>query len=141
VTPYLLPGQSATSFRSGDLQARLGHGVWRIAWLTLESSLAQIMVQGNITVQGRLDLDVTGRTTTLGGVNPVLLKLLLLSLPAAGPIPVALITQASDLFANRLVRVHITGTPRTPSIQVAPLRLLSEEAVRFFLTRALIPAP
>jgi hypothetical protein len=139
VTPYLLPGQSATSFRSGDLQARLGKGVWRITWLTLESSLAHVMVQGNVTVQGRLDLEVTGRTGTLGGINPVLLKLLLLSLPATGPVPVALIAQASDLLANRLVRVHITGTTKTPCIQVEPLRLLSEEAVRFFLTRALVP--
>jgi hypothetical protein len=140
VTPYLLPGQSATTFRTGELQARLGHGVWRLGWLTLESSVAQIMIQGSITVQGRLDLDVTARTSTLGGVNPVLLKLLLLNVPAVGPIPVALIVQASDLLANRLVHVHITGTAKAPCIQVEPLRLLSEEAVRFFLTRTLIPA-
>jgi hypothetical protein len=139
VGPYLLPGQSASSFRSGDLQARLGNGVWRIAWLTLESSLAQVMVQGSVTVQGRLDLEVTGRTSSLGGINPVLLKLLLLSLPAAGPVPVAVIAQASDLLANRLVRVHVTGTTKTPVVVVEPLRLLSEEAVRFFLSRTLLP--
>ena len=32
-------------------------------------------------------------------------------------------------------------TVRNPVVQVQPLRLLTEEAVRYFLTRAILPNP
>ena len=56
-----------------------------------------------------------------------------------GPIPVGLIFQATELLSNRLIRLRITGTTKSPHVQVEALQVLSEEAVRFFLTRALVP--
>jgi hypothetical protein len=139
VIPYILPGQGSTTFRSGDVRARLGNGVWRLSRMTLENNLAKLIIQGSITVQGRLDLDVTARTSSLGGLDPVLVRILGRRLPAIGPVPVGLIFRATELLANRVVHLRITGTTKDPQVQVEALRLLSEEAVRFFLTRALVP--
>jgi hypothetical protein len=136
LTPYLMPGQGATTFSTGDLKGRLGGGVFRISTLTLEAPVAHLMIQGNVALAGRLDLDVVTRTTPLGGVNPVLARLLLARVPAVGPVPVGLILQATNLFANRVVHLQVTGTLRNPVVQVKPLQLLSDEALRYFLLRA-----
>jgi hypothetical protein len=138
VVPFL-PGQGALTFKDGEFRARLAGGVWRIQQMTLESSLAHLIVQGTVTVQGRLDLDVVAQTSSLGGLNPLLLRVVLTKLPPIGPVPVGLIFQATELLSNRVVRLHISGTTRSPRITVEPLRVLSEEAVRFLLPRALIP--
>jgi hypothetical protein len=137
LTPYLLPGQGATTFNTGELKGQLAGGVFRISMLTLEAPVASMMLEGNVTVAGRLDLEVVARTTPLGGINPVLARLLLSRIPAVGPVPVGLILQATNLFANRVVRLHVTGTIQHPVAQVKPLQLLSDEAVRYFLNRAL----
>ena len=52
-----------------------------------------------------------------------------------------LLAQASTLLSRRVIRLHVGGTVRSPSIQIQPLLLLTEEAVRFFLTRVAIPLP
>jgi hypothetical protein len=58
---------------------------------------------------------------------------LALRLPAVGPIPVGLIARVSEVLANRLVHLRLTGTLKNPQVVVEPARLLTEEAVRFFL--------
>ncbi len=137
--PYLLPGQGSTTFRSGDVRARLGNGVWRISQMTLLSNVAQLIVQGIITVQGRLDLIVTGRTSSLGGIDPVIPSLLARNLPPVGPVPVGLIVRVTEFLSNRMVHLHVTGTTKEPQVQVEALRVLSEEAVRLFLTGGTVP--
>src|SRR5262249_45693365 len=69
VVPFM-PGRGALTFRDGEFKARLAGGVWRIEQMTLESAVAHLMVQGTLTVAGRLDLDVLVYTMTLGGLNP-----------------------------------------------------------------------
>jgi hypothetical protein len=140
LTPYLRPGMSASSFQSGQLEARLSRGSVRIQKLTLEGRLLQMIVEGTISLQGRIDLEVTARTDNIAFLPPGL-RLLGLRLPAAGVLPVGLITEASLLLANRTVHLRVTGTLRSPVIQVEPIRLLTQEAVRYFLTRALFPTP
>jgi uncharacterized protein involved in outer membrane biogenesis len=140
LTPFLLPGQAATTFTTGELKARLAGGVWRVEQLTLENTLAQLIFQGTVSLQGRLDLDVLARSSSLGGLNPLLLRGLLTRIPAVGPVPVGLLLQATEALSNRVLRLHVGGTTKQPQVQATSLLLLSEEAVRFFLTRSLIPA-
>src|SRR5262249_41750688 len=135
VVPHVLPGQGALEFQAGELKGRLAGGVFRISELTLDSSLLLLLLQGSVTLQGRLDLDVTAQTTS-PSVNPLLMKLVLQRLPPVGPVPVGLIFRATELLADRVVHLRITGTFKAPRAQVEPLRLLSEQAVRYFLTRA-----
>jgi translocation and assembly module TamB len=139
--PFIAPGRSTSAmFDSGSLRARLNGGVLRVQRLGLEGRALKIFAEGTVTLEGRLNLEVTG-TTGQYGVNPNLLRVLGLRLPVAGPIPVSLILQVTSALSNRLVHLRVTGTYRNPSIQIEPLSLLTQEAVYFFLNQAGVPLP
>jgi translocation and assembly module TamB len=139
LTPFLMGGGSSTAvFQSGSLRGRLAGGVVRIEQLTFARSVMQLFINGTITLQGRLNLDVTANTGTVGA-NPTFLNFLGLRVPTTGPIPVALLLEASTYFSNRLVHMRVTGTVRSPIITVGPISFLTEEAVRFFLNRLPVP--
>ncbi len=140
LAPYLAPGQSATTFQKGDLRGRLSRGIFRLQRLTLSSSIVQMAVVGTVNTAGRLDLDVTGGIGTLG-VNPAFLQAIGLRIPAVGPIPVSLLLEASALLSNRVIHLRVTGTVRNPNVQIAPVRILAEEAVRFFVLQSGAPVP
>jgi translocation and assembly module TamB len=141
IAPFLGPLQSSSSYRNGDLRARLDRGVLRIQRLTLVGSNLQLFIDGTVTVpEGRLGLNVTANTGRVG-YNPTFLRFLGLRIPTAGPIPVSLILEASTYLSNRTVHLRVTGTIRNPSVQVEPVSLLSEETVRFFINRTPLPVP
>ncbi len=137
LTPYIRPGMSSATFQSGHLEARLAHGLVRLQRLTVEGGILQMVVEGTATLAGRLNLQVTSRTDDRSSVP----GLGLLRAPAEGAMPLSLLTEASILLANRVVRLRVTGSVHNPVIQVEPNRLLSEEAVRFFLRPAALVAP
>jgi hypothetical protein len=137
LAPYLGPGRTSSTFQSGELRGRLAGGVLRLQQLTLTGTYLQMVIEGSVSLQGRLDLDVTARTGMLGA-TPLCLRLLRLGIPAAGPIPVSLLVQASGLLSNQVVHLLVNGTVRQPVVRVQPVRLLSETAVRYFLNRALL---
>ena len=64
-----------------------------------------------------------------------------LRLPAAGPIPLTLLVQATTYLTSTSIRLIVGGTVRSPVIRIEPLSLLTEEAARFFLLRANAPPP
>ena len=140
LVPFVAPGQSATTFDQGDLRGRLSRGVFRLQRLTLTSRIVGLVIVGTVTTQGRLDLDVTGNTGQLG-INPTLLKALGVSVPAVGPIPVGVILEVSSYLSNRVVHLRVTGTIRNPEVRIEPIRLLAEEAVRFFVLQSGAPVP
>ena len=138
VARYVAPGQSTMSFPKGDVQATLARGVVRVRRLTMSNSALQMIVEGTVNLSGRLDLDVTANTGAAG----LAAALLPLRVPAVGPIPGATIAQASTLLAARTIHLRVTGTVRNPSVQIDPVRLLTEEAVRFFAGAAVgVPLP
>jgi hypothetical protein len=117
LAPYLLPGQSSATFQSGEMQARLANGILRVQRLGLSGNFVRFLVQGTVTLQGRLDLDVQARS---------------------GPFatePLGVMLQAGSYLANQVVRLRVSGTVRQPIIRVEPAGFLTEEAVRFFLGR------
>ncbi len=89
---------------------------------------------------GRLNLDMIAATNRIG-VSPALLRLLNVKLPAIGPVPLTLVVQVADALSNQSVHLHVTGTTRSPSVQVQPLATLTDEAARFFIGRMNIPTP
>jgi len=95
----------------------------------------QIFLDGTVTLQGRLGLNVTAYTGQRGP-NPQALRLLGLQLPVRGPIPVELLLRANNYLSNRVIHLRVNGTIRNPSVSIEPLPLLAEEATRFFLTRS-----
>ncbi|MFQ3593943.1 MAG: AsmA-like C-terminal region-containing protein, partial [Gemmataceae bacterium] len=130
-----IPGGRAAVFREGRLEGRLARGIFRIREFTLENAVAQMIIQGNVTTVGRLDLDVIARTAALGNINPVGLRLILGRIPAIGPIPVGLLVQATEFLSARVLHFKVRGTTRAAVIQIEPLGLLSQEAARFLLSR------
>jgi translocation and assembly module TamB len=141
LAPFLIAGQSSTSvFQNGSLRGGLGRGVFRIDQLTFAGTMLQLFIDGTITLQGRLNLEVTANTAALGA-NPNFLRFLGLRLPAVGPIPVSLLMEATTYFSNRLVHLRVTGTLRSPIVTVGPLSLLTGEALRFFVNRSTLPLP
>jgi translocation and assembly module TamB len=139
--PFLPFGQSAAaSFQRGDVRARLARGIVRIERMSFAGTWLQVFIEGTVTLQGRLNLEVTANTGQLGA-SPSFLRLLGLRLPVAGPIPVGLLLQASTYLSNRVVHLRVNGTIRSPIIRIEPVALLTDEVVRFFVNQANLPVP
>lgn len=140
IAPYLPLGQTPnTAYREGEFKANLAKGVLRVQKLALQGTNANLFIDGTVTTQGRLGLNVVATTGQIGPPEGVL-GLLRLRLPNVGPVPIGLIQDVTQLLSNRSVHLRIAGTVQTPTITVEPLPLLTEEAVRFFL-RQLVPVP
>jgi hypothetical protein len=138
LTPYLAPFEAVRPFQAGEVRGRLAGGVFRIDRLAMSNPSAQLFAEGTVTLAGRLDLDVVAKTGRIG-IDDRALRLFGLRLPAVGPVPVTLIRDVSDFLSNRTVRLRVTGTVDRPVVSVNTAALLSEEAIRFFLTRS-VPA-
>lgn len=128
-----------SSFQNGDLRARLANGVVRVERLALRSASLALYATGTVTLQGRLDLDVTAYSGNNASCPAALLAIARF-VPAIGPIPVALLARITAVLANQVVRLHVGGTIRNPVVSVQPVQLLAEDAVRFFLLGATVPA-
>jgi hypothetical protein len=137
--PFLNPLGVVKPFQAGDVRATLSSGVFRVQRLALANPTAQLFANGTISTSGRVDLAVVAHTGTIGPESPGL-RLLGLKLPAIGPIPLSLIQNVSDFLSNRTVRLSITGSVKDPIVRVNVGALLTEEAVRFFLGKYVLPA-
>ncbi|HUR55489.1 MAG TPA: hypothetical protein VMZ71_15245, partial [Gemmataceae bacterium] len=139
LVPYLSPLGLTRPFDTGDVRANLSRGVLRVQRLALVSPNAQVFAGGTITTSGRVDLAVTAHTGQIGP-GTAALRLFGLRLPAIGPIPLGLIAEVSAFLSNRTLRMEITGTTDSPVVRVNTRSLLTDEAVRFFLGRYVVPA-
>ena len=140
LVPFIAPGRSATTFDRGELRGRLSRGIFRIQKLNLSSRVVGLNVVGTITTTGRLDLEATAGTGRLG-VNANFLQALGVTIPAVGPIPVGVLLEVSAYLSNRVIHLRVTGTTRNPQVRTEPIRLLAEEAVRFFVLQSGAPVP
>ena len=129
----LTPAQALTRFDRGDVTARLGGGVVRVERLSLTNpSGAKLFADGTVGLTGRLDLDVVYTTGTVGPTSPVL-RTVARNIPAIGPVPVGLIVRVTEALSNRVVRITVGGTTARPAYSLNAARLLTENAVRFFV--------
>jgi len=140
LTPFLPTMSSALAFQTGSVRAVLSRGVIRIQSLALQGNLVQLFVQGTVTVQGALNLEVIVNIGRLNADSPWL-RLLGVRLPASGAAPLALLQQATNFLSARVVSLHVEGTIRNPSVRVQVLPLLTEDAFRFFVGRLAPVAP
>ena len=122
---------SATVFDNGSVRARLAHNIIHVERLALESRLLLLFLQGTVTIpDSRLNLDATVSTGRL--IFPShLQRLVRLTVLTANPIPVGLLLETATHAAHLALYLHITGTARSPTIQIQTLRHLTEEALRF----------
>lgn len=124
----LLGFQSTSTFQSGEVQARLSKGVVRVERMSFSQGALQMYVRGNVTLQGRIQLDITANTGKLGNIAAALGW----RVPASGNIASELLGKATTALSPRLVNIHATGTIHEPTLQVVPLPMLTEPVLRFF---------
>jgi large exoprotein involved in heme utilization and adhesion len=129
----------STTFQRGDLRARLDRGVFRIQQLALEGGNLELHVEGTVSLEGRLNLNVAAKTGEPG--VPTGLRALALRIPIVGSVPQIVLKEASSLLASRVVDLEVTGTVHNPVLRLRPLPRLTDEAVRFFLNRSNLPIP
>jgi hypothetical protein len=119
LTPYLRSGLTAAStFSTGRLRATLSRNVFRIQRWVMIANLFQLVIEGNVITDGRLDLQVTGIPGSLGA-DPNSLGILQ-RVPVAGPISVGLLAQVSRFLGTRFIHLRVTGTVRNPNIRYEP---------------------
>ena len=104
-----------------------------------KEATCRLHVEGTVSLEGRLNLNVTAKTGEPG--VPTGLRALALRIPIVGSVPQIVLKEASSLLANRVVDLEVTGTVHSPVLRLRPLPLLSDEAVRFFLNRSNLPIP
>jgi hypothetical protein len=134
--PFMNTAGLTQPFQSGEVRGNLSQGIFRVQKLVLVNPGAQLFADGTITRAGRIDLSLVAHT---GRQNP-LLSLFGAKLPAIGPIPITLIQDVSQFLSNRTIRLSITGTTKDPIVRLNTAALLSEEAVRFFVARYVLPS-
>jgi hypothetical protein len=140
VLPFLGPSALTTDRRS-EVRAVLSRGVWRIERLALVGQNLQLFGDGTVSNAGRLDLQITANTGRLA-ISPLALQALGLKLPVTvGPIPVALIADATQYISQRTINLEVAGTVASPVVRIKPLGLLTQEAIQFFLNKNNIPVP
>ncbi|HTU18144.1 MAG TPA: AsmA-like C-terminal region-containing protein [Gemmataceae bacterium] len=135
ITPYLRPGASKSRFQSGDLKGRLAGGIFRIEHAGLVGDFLKLLILGTVNLAGNLNLDVTAQTG-LYCLNPTQTNALRSRIPIIGAIPRLLLYEASSLLSAAVVHLRVTGTVHSPVVRLEPLLVMTEEAIRFFLGRA-----
>ncbi len=136
ITPYLRPGASSATFQSGELKGRLAGGIFRIQRATLVGDFIKLLILGTINLAGNLNLEVTAQTG-LYFLNPARTRAVSSRIPLIGAIPRLVLYEANSLLALAVVHLRVTGTVRAPVVRLEPLVTLTEDAVRFFLGRAI----
>lgn len=120
----------SSSFQSGLVRARLAGGVVRVERLSLQGGPGDIYATGTVTTQGRLGLEVHA-SARWAGVSANRLPLSMVS-----SIPARAVGRLSNNLTRGLIHARVTGTIRAPTVQIMPVRMIQEEAARFFLGRA-----
>ncbi len=122
----------------GTVRGRLAGGLVHLDEVAIYQSNVQVMVTGNATMTGKLNLDVVASTESTSPTDQ-LVSLLDSPVMLAAPAPVALIVKANELLKDRVVRVHVGGTADRPTLRLQPVKQLSQDAVKFFLSSSLGP--
>ena len=134
LVPFLPVAATGTFFDKGELKARMDRGIIRIQRLALSNALVMVLIEGNISSQGQMDLEATARTGSLS-VLPEGMRNLGLKMPAIGAVPLEVISQATGALAAGILHYKITGNYKNPIVKSVPLTLLTEESLRFFFGR------
>jgi hypothetical protein len=122
----------------GTVRGRIAGGLIHLDEVAIHQSNVQVLVTGNATMAGRLNLDVVASTESTSPTDQ-LVSMLDSPLMLAAPAPVALIVKANELLKDRVVRVHVGGTANRPTLRLQPGKQLSQDAVRFFLSSSFGP--
>jgi len=128
-----LPGTHQPQEDGGYLVGRMAGGVIYIDALGLAQSNVQVFMEGTATFAGRLNMDVTVSTAQSGPIDD-LLSLANSPIMLAAAAPVALVAKANDAIKSRVIYVQVSGTANRPVLRIQPLKQLTQDALRFFIS-------
>jgi hypothetical protein len=127
VAPFIGLPVSKT-FQSGEINARLAKNMVHVEKLALSEGPWQLYAVGNVTLKGNVNLEMTASTGKLGNLAATLGW----RVPQTGFIGREQLMRATTALSPQLVHLHIRGTVREPTVQVVPLPIITEQALRFF---------
>jgi len=110
----------------------LSKGVIDVKSFNLRNSLANVTIDGKVTLEGRLQLGLAARVERLN--QPTLIDEL-----AGSPLarfqgtPAAFFAQAAEFLSERILFLKIDGSTTNPRFRLDPGKQLREELIRQFL--------
>src|SRR5207248_1694415 len=103
-----------------------------IEQMTLEGRAVQMHITGTVNLDTRLDLVALINTSQLIPQTGQALVAVIPGLGQAMNRRDEAVRQVSNFLSNRLLKFRITGTLRSPSVQIDPTVVVSTAAVGFF---------
>lgn len=142
MVPYLgsVASPSAT-VQEGEVRATLGKGAWHIQRLTLSGPSVDLYADGSVTTGGRLNLSVSATSRQRPSQAVLRRALPATALTPTQPLGPTGLASALGFLGNYVVHLEVTGTVDSPAVRLQTLRTLTDDAVRFFLMRYLMPIP
>lgn len=129
---FINAGQLTQSeFDTGDIDLTLANGIVTVNNIGFASSAAKILINGKVTLEGRLDLNVVALIENLN-TNQAFLALSQTPLTRYSAVGLAL--RVTNFLSNRSIYAHVSGTANSPVFRLETARLLRDEAVRFLLS-------
>lgn len=127
-----LGAASGGLFEDGDLTATIANGQIDVEMLTLVGRLAQLHASGSVGFDGQLDLGVLVNTNQIIAQTGQALVSLIPGLNAVLGRSQEAFARVSGFLSNRLLKFHVTGTLRNPSVALDPSVSVNDSAVSFF---------
>jgi translocation and assembly module TamB len=132
-----LGGPEGGIFEQGELRAAIGNGRVEVEELNLQGRVAQLHASGTVGFDGGLDLIVLINTNQIIAETGQALVALIPGLRDGRGGSATL--QVSSFLSNRLLKLRVRGTLRSPTVSVDPAVTVSNAAVGFFAGALKLP--
>lgn len=120
-------------FDSDEIVLRLAKGILKVERMTFASDAAQLLITGQVTTDGRMDLDVAARIANLSGNRQLYEQISGSPITALATPAGAAVTQVTEFLSNRVIYLHAGGTVRQPNFRLETARLIRDELVARYL--------
>jgi translocation and assembly module TamB len=127
-----LGSASGGIFEHGDLVGTIANRQLIVEKFTLQGRLAQLHVTGYVGFDGQVNLVVLINTNQ---IIPQTGQALVLAIPGLRNVigrSRQATLQVANFLSNRLLKVHVTGTIKNPSVSIDPRIVVADTAVAFF---------
>ena len=119
-------------FEDGALLATIGNRQIEVEQLALAGRLVQLHASGTVGFDARLDLEVLVNTNQIISETGEALVARIPGLPAVLGNRRQSALVVSNFLSNRLIKLHVTGDLRNPTVNIDPAVAVGDAAVGFF---------
>jgi translocation and assembly module TamB len=119
-------------FEDGDLSGTIGHRQVIIDMFTLQGRLAQLHMTGTVGFDGQLNLGVLINTNQIIPQTGQALIAVIPGLRDALGRGQAAVLPVANFLSNRLLKLRVTGTLKSPTVAIDPSVAVADTAVGFF---------